>query len=541
MEQRAEGNSNSAAPAGLRLPIVANLLLLLVSVAVVSIGVYLLSQQTTSAIRFESRFITAEWRLLAELKERTDRILEAKDREITFLRSRLLSLVRKGASDTERRSIISQLEQAYVERNEIMDLRINPPPVVLEQSPAAEGSTADQTPGPEVVDELIESSRFQVSDDSFQPEVLSPGENPALAWYRRVLGDLTALGPQTASRRLARAPGGVGGLSERDRTTLSDLVDRARDRQELRERLTTLDRELAQARSRMAQLREVVASLEEELVEARVAVAESEQRESRLLSELGQAEASAEEDREANRALRGEIASARDRRIEAEAAARRARLEAEQARSEAEQARTAAEEARMEVTTLSEALSETLDRAEELERRLAAVPGELEEAESDAREQGRETGETQALAWSRLLLDYLAGQQIDSPEAARQRLINLWEEEEKYRELIVQAQRLANAGIAEGRDDLPSQLLLGYLRSISGETAEVEILTDVTLSPGDSVQIRQRSDIPPGGLVAEATVLQRRGNSMQIRIEQDPQEPPKPNQLVYISGSPRRE
>jgi hypothetical protein len=195
----------------------------------------------------------------------------------------------------------------------------------------------------------------------------------------------------------------------------------------------------------------------------------------------------------------------------------------------------------MEMTTLSEALSETLGRAEELERRLAAVPGELEEAVSDAREQGHETGETQALAWSRLLLDYLAGQQIDSPEAARQRLIKLWEDEEEYRELIVQAQRLANVGIAEGRDDLPSQLLVGYIRSVSEEHAEVEILTDVALSPGDSVQVRQRSDTPPGSLVAEATVIERRGNRVRIRIEPGPQERPRQSQLVYVTGSPRRE
>ncbi|MFW6250616.1 MAG: hypothetical protein ACOC47_05865, partial [Alkalispirochaetaceae bacterium] len=249
MEERAEGNRSGAAPAGLRLPIVANLLLLFGSLAVVSIGVYFLSQQATSAIRFESRFITAEWRLLAELKERTDRLLQAKDREIAFLQARLLSIVRQGASETERRSLTSQLEQAYLERSEIMELRINPPPAIREQRPEAEGGVDNQTPGPEVVEELVSSSRFQVSDEPLQPEMLAPGEKPALAWYRRILADLTAGGPESASRRLERALGGVGGLSERDRSTLSELVDGARERQELRERLTTLDGELAQARS----------------------------------------------------------------------------------------------------------------------------------------------------------------------------------------------------------------------------------------------------------------------------------------------------
>ncbi|MFW6337914.1 MAG: hypothetical protein ACOC25_03230 [Alkalispirochaetaceae bacterium] len=457
MEERAEGNRSGAAPAGLRLPIVANLLLLFGSLAVVSIGVYFLSQQATSAIRFESRFITAEWRLLAELKERTDRLLQARDREIAFLQARLLSIVRQGASETERRSLTSQLEQAYLERSEIMELRINPPPAIREQRPEAEGGVDNQTPGPEVVEELVSSSRFQVSDEPLQPEMLAPGEKPALAWYRRILADLTAGGPESASRRLERALGGVGGLSERDRSTLSELVDGARERQELRERLTTLDGELAQARS------------------------------------------------------------------------------------ETEEARTAAEKARAESSYLTQALSETAARADAIEQQLSTVSGELVEAVSEAREHGRETGETQALSWSRLLLDYLAGEQIDSPEAARQRLIDLWEEEEEYRELIVQAQRLANAGIAEGRNDLPSQLLVGYVRSIYGEIAEVEVLTDVTLSPGDSVQIRQRSDIPPGGLVVEAAVLQQRGNTMRIRIEAGAYNTPRTNQLVYVSSSYRRE
>lgn len=72
-----------------------------------------------------SRFVTAEWRLLQQLKEETDQQLAAKEREIAALRRRYLDLVDAGAGVDERRQMEAEIRAAEAERDAIVAVRID--------------------------------------------------------------------------------------------------------------------------------------------------------------------------------------------------------------------------------------------------------------------------------------------------------------------------------------------------------------------------------------------------------------------------------
>ncbi|HOX33792.1 MAG TPA: hypothetical protein PLB91_15780 [Spirochaetales bacterium] len=72
----------------------------------------------------ESGFLTTEWRLMRELKERTDRELRDKDREIAELRARYLSLKDAGSSSESLAELEEEMRRAEAEREALLSTRI---------------------------------------------------------------------------------------------------------------------------------------------------------------------------------------------------------------------------------------------------------------------------------------------------------------------------------------------------------------------------------------------------------------------------------
>lgn len=121
-----------------------NLLILLGAALflVVSDGVY--RRRSTAETLRDSRFLTTEWRLMRELKERTDRELRDKDQEITDLRLRYLALKGSGSSTELLASIAVEMRRAEAEREAILSARLKavagPSPAT---APVAQGRIPD--------------------------------------------------------------------------------------------------------------------------------------------------------------------------------------------------------------------------------------------------------------------------------------------------------------------------------------------------------------------------------------------------------------
>jgi hypothetical protein len=88
----------------------------------------------------DSKFLTTEWRLMRELKERTDRELRDKDREIAELRLRYRSFKDAGSSAELLASIEKEMRRAEAEREAILAARLKAvadPPAVPANAPSA--------------------------------------------------------------------------------------------------------------------------------------------------------------------------------------------------------------------------------------------------------------------------------------------------------------------------------------------------------------------------------------------------------------------
>lgn len=116
-----------------------------INVAIVlGAGVFLVSQDAAFRRRErvetlrDNRFLTAEWRLMRELKERTDRELREKDREIAELRLRYLSYLKSGSSLELLASIKEEMRRAEAERDSILSARLKA--ATVPPAPGASGS-----------------------------------------------------------------------------------------------------------------------------------------------------------------------------------------------------------------------------------------------------------------------------------------------------------------------------------------------------------------------------------------------------------------
>ncbi|MBL8967220.1 MAG: hypothetical protein JNG85_09425 [Spirochaetaceae bacterium] len=96
-------------------------------------------REKTESLR-ENRFLTTEWRLMRELKERTDRELREKDREIAELNLRYRRFRESGSSSELLAAIEEEMRRAEAERQSILSSRIRA--VAELPAPTATGSPA---------------------------------------------------------------------------------------------------------------------------------------------------------------------------------------------------------------------------------------------------------------------------------------------------------------------------------------------------------------------------------------------------------------
>ncbi len=86
-----------------------------------------LQRQTVDTALKDNLFLTTEWRLLQEMKSRTDRLLEEKDKEIAELRERYEVLQLKNDSSEALALLEEQIRRAEAERASIVALRYSSP------------------------------------------------------------------------------------------------------------------------------------------------------------------------------------------------------------------------------------------------------------------------------------------------------------------------------------------------------------------------------------------------------------------------------
>lgn len=111
-----------------RLPVVTNVVVVMICLAAISGTARLSEHRRVAQAEHASRFVTAEWQLLAQLKADTDRQLQARDRQIAELRRRLLALPENEESSREelaqRSRLQSAIEAAYLDRQQILSRRL---------------------------------------------------------------------------------------------------------------------------------------------------------------------------------------------------------------------------------------------------------------------------------------------------------------------------------------------------------------------------------------------------------------------------------
>jgi len=111
-----------------------------------------LRKQAETATLTDNRFLTTEWRLMRELKAKTDQELRDKDREIDALRLQYLRLKGEGSSAELLADIEAAMARAESERKAILASRTNPevPPPPAAALPAGPSQGSGGPAGPAV-------------------------------------------------------------------------------------------------------------------------------------------------------------------------------------------------------------------------------------------------------------------------------------------------------------------------------------------------------------------------------------------------------
>jgi hypothetical protein len=217
------------------LPVATNLVVFVICLTAIAATARYYEHRRIEQARHESRFVTAEWQLLAQLKADTDRQLQAKDRQIAELRRRLLDLpndARLTERQQEQRTLLQEaIETAYLERQQILTTRLvaSRPPEIAEDyavlSAAVDGlvdlteldellgslavsevSEAEGTPAPVAdVDELLQSVRAQARSAAYEDGVRA--------------------GRVAALREIGMLVGRLRGYASEEREEISRLLD----------------------------------------------------------------------------------------------------------------------------------------------------------------------------------------------------------------------------------------------------------------------------------------------------------------------------
>lgn len=539
--------------------IVVNVLLIAsVLGAVLAFGSHFRRRAEESA-RIESRFVTTEWRILQELQNRTDRVLEEKDREIALLRQLRAAIQDRPELQVEAERIDAQLRQAYAQRETILQARISIPDEGSGELDVDLAEAAEPVVAAEDIEEFEDAAPGVEATLDREPEdvdeaTISRDDPRTLAWYRRIIDELRLGMTAAAQQRLEALSEGSSLLTPADYDRLlglTTIVERQRTfiavvdslEQQLTERQDELRRTRARLSAALADLSGAeaeVARLEESIRLARAnGITEAGLQAARdeadaLRREIRRLEALVDDERAAQSGLRRALGE-RDTAI----TSLRRRMEA--LRSDLEASRRESAELEREIddvldelaserTALAAARSEIAAAQDEISRLRV---NEVEEKNAAAR---RATDATYSLAES--LLDYLAGVEMGSVENARDELLDAWTHGERFRELVTRAERLAQSGVADRRGDLPSSRLVGIITEANRPTTLAEVLTDVDVARGDRVEIRSRDGVQPGALLSTGLVEQIAGDLLVLSL--DPAGATfSPRDLVYtVVGAP---
>lgn len=508
------------APAGLLFPLVVNVTLFVATATIIVGGVFYYQRASRMAVAFENRFITIEWRLLSQLKAETDRRLEAKDREIAFLRQQYQELVAGGGGDAERAEVNQAIEQAYAEREDLLVTRISAPMLLTNGSIQAERGVGAQGP-------TRDGGEIGAGDASAPtlPELFSTTDSQALVWYRRGIDDLLGIGEGGVLARVdaGQNPPRIADVSVGDHDRLRALAGLAARNELMRSELASLRSQEEDLTGTIRQLREEIVAKEDRIGELRAAQAVA----SRRIEEAAAVERGGME----NELIRLE---ADNQRLDTELS----RRESELARAETENRRLRNDLSRMEA---AEATDRVVPDADVTEVRQEAYQSGytkgLQEGRAegfqDGTEEGRAVGRETALTWISTAMRYLSGGSVSNIEEVREALVTQWLEDGALREVLIQAQRLSTQGIPSNRNTLPQLSLLGVVAAVQDDRVRVEMITERSVAVGERVEVRSRGDAPPGDLKATATVVARVGTIVQIEIAGEPSRPLERDDLVY--------
>jgi hypothetical protein len=388
--------------------------------------------------------------------------------------------VRSGVSPAQRREITDALARAYRERDDILETRLRAPQLLRASAARAAEEGLEPDDGPLAATSREDAAEAQDGGDPTEGERESPPPQTTSA-------EAVARLPEVLSANdvgiLAWYRGILDDLADGSVAQAEERLDRATGTEVT---LGDTDRtRLLRLISRFEQARQYEDILED--VEGELAAVRND------LDRANRRIASLQEEREEQAARGAELAG-----------------------------------------TVEQLRTENSD----LSARLRAVEQQLAAEVAAARNAGRAGGQGRALSAVTLLLEYLTGGEVGDEQAARERLIELWNEEAAYRELMVRTQRLARSGIAGDRDDLPTPLLVGIVTNANGGLLRAESITSVTVSEGDAVEVRSRTESPPGRLLAQGTVRASAGSVFEIQLSHgragEGDEAPGPDDLVYV-------
>ena len=497
--------------------------------------------QSSQAATAESRFVTTEWALLKEIQDRTEQILLEKDREIASLRELQASIADRPELADESERIRTALTRAYAERETILQARLSGSSEALAQAVSRieqEGQASELGDDRAPADAIGPTGVGLAVDE----QIISSEDSATLAWFRQVVDQLRFGRTEAAQIRLVTD----GQTSE---------VLRPSDYDRLVGLVTLIERQNT--------FLDTIAALEQELDTRDAEIEEQNRRTGAVLAQLSQA-------RERIATLEQNVTALEERTLtEEQAVAVRSEmtralsaLTTERARSaELERALTAAESERArlgeQLQTISDELAAAQEslatRSAELEAsatQLQTAQDALEDAElaferlltdkDEAVAEALATATQETFEATELLLDYLAGTGLENPEDTRSRILAFWEESQRYQELLTRARRLAEAGVADGRNDLPQARLVGVVTSLGDDDMLVESLTDVPTSEGTTMEIRSSEGAQPGQLLATARVTGVVGDLIQAALTTRPGIP-RVRDLAYVVVMPERE
>jgi DNA repair exonuclease SbcCD ATPase subunit len=519
-EARTRATVEPAEQAG-RKPVIAVIALNLAVIAAAATALFLtqrvFKEQSAQAATAESRFVTTEWALLQEIQDRTEQILLEKDREIASLRALQASLAGRPELAEEAARVRLSLARAYAERETILQARLSGSDEALAEAVRRIEQTESRQVGP---DDDRDTTTVNESDLPVDEQLISSDDSATLAWFRQIVDQLRFGRSDSAQLRLT-----TDGLESQ--------VLRQSDYDRLLGLVTLVERQNT--------FLDAIAALERELDARDAEIARQDRRNRIAVSELSDA-------RQRIETLELSVESLQSRTLtEEEAISIRSEMEDTLAllateRERSTQLERALDDARTEQTELYESLGAVRAALQEAERTVAVRNQELQQANqqigtarsalADAEQAFAqlqlENDEAVAAALAsateqtyeatELLLDYLSGAGLEDADANRERILEFWEESQRYQELLTRARRLAIAGIDTERDDLPRARLVGVVTTLNETSVLIESLTDVAAVEGTSLELRSSEGIQPGELIAKATVSAVAGDLIQAEL-----------------------